>query len=1082
MTNDRICPECRCPLPPDAREEVCPTCALQGLLKFVTTEPKREPPSSATNSSSSSNPEAITRFGDYELPELLARGGMGVVYKARQISLNRTVALKMIQAGALATPAEVKRFHAEAEAIAQLHHPNIVAVYEIGEHEGQHYFSMDYVAGRTLAEIVHDGPLPAIRAATYVKTVAVAVQYAHQQGILHRDLKPANIIIDENDQPRITDFGLAKRFQDSALRIPHSALTLSGQVLGSPNYLPPEQAEPKRGMLGPPSDVYALGAILYHLITGRPPFQAESLTTLLQQVIESDPLAPRSLNPGIPCDLETICVKCLEKEPQRRYDTAQALADDLDRFLNREPVQARPIGSADRAWRWCRRRPVLASLVTALVLVLILGMGGISWQWRRAERERDMALRQAYAADMKVAQFLLEEGNIGGVRQILAKHRPSESSGSTFFTRSQADLRGWEWRYLWGQCQSDERTKLVEQKEGFANLALSPDGRLLALRQWNGDIELWNWGARSRLGTLTNRGGEFAFSFSPDGKILASANVDSAGKPVVSLWEVATQRVVRELPQPFEVSSLAFTPTGELLTTFSYKPQVSLWEVPSGRLARSFVAKESLNWDMRFALFSADGRTLVLADCGPILVIDLRTGASREIVATSEGNAAVALALSPDGQLLASGHGWSDASIRLWNVHTGKPAGSLEGHRGWVGKLVFSQDGRVLYSASKDQSIRAWNVQQLREIAQWRGHTDGLSGLALSPDGRTLLSCALDGSVRLWDPQGPRHRPAYIALPIAVAPFGAPFTRDSRRLITASLTNLVTIWDVASATPIEQIPALGSNNYSVALSPDERWVAVGGFDGSLRVWDRVDRRLVKEGQPHRFPVFRMGFLDNGRTLVSGALLLAKATEVKRWEVGTWRETGFGPIDLDLTAGLAQSPDQRHFALTYFAKPPRVWECTSGRLQMVLCPASGLGWGGVTPTFSPDGRLLAAALEPRICVWDLASQRQIAVLEQPGRGLVSVCFSPDGKRLATGSREGGDLLAAVEVWDYFTQRGLLSLRSRGKFTGWTEFSPDGNTLLALSYHGLAELWHAPSWAEIEEAERTEGKRARETVRP
>ena len=360
MPNDRPCPECGQPLPDDAPDGVCPVCSLQNALQPASATPNAEPAGADLSPSPNQPPPGLRCFGDYELLELLARGGMGVVYKALQISLNRTVALKMIQAGVLATPAEVKRFHTEAEAIAHLQHPNIVAVHEIGEHNGQHYFSMDYVTGRTLADIVRDGPLSPLRAATYVKTISSAVHYAHQHGIIHRDLKPANVIIDENDQPRITDFGLAKRLDDCQLSTTHHQLTLSGQVLGSPNYLPPEQAEPKRGPAGPASDVYALGAILYHLITGRPPFQAESLTTLLRQVIEADSVAPRSLNPSIPPDLETICLKCLEKEPHRRYASAQALADDLDRFLNHQPVLARPINPTGRAWRWCRRQPVTA--------------------------------------------------------------------------------------------------------------------------------------------------------------------------------------------------------------------------------------------------------------------------------------------------------------------------------------------------------------------------------------------------------------------------------------------------------------------------------------------------------------------------------------------------------------------------------------------------------------------------------------------------------------------------------------------------------------------------------------------------
>ena len=1040
-------------------------CSLHSALKFASAAATEvaHPPSPVPQASTPDH-ALLLRFGDYELLELLARGGMGVVYKARQVSLNRPVALKMIQAGVLASAAEVKRFHTEAEAIAHLQHPNIVAVHEIGEHDGQHYFTMDYVAGRTLAEIVRDGPLPAMRAATYVRTIATAVHYAHQHGIIHRDLKPANVIIDEQDQPRITDFGLAKRLEGSQLSTFDPQLTLSGQVLGSPNYLPPEQAEPKRGAIGPPSDVYALGAILYHLVTGRPPFQADSLTGLLRQVIETEPVAPRSLNPGIPRDLETICLKCLEKEPHRRYATAQALADDLDRFLNHEPVEARPVGASGKSWRWCRRQPVRASLIGALALVLVLGMVGISWQWRRAEREREIALREAYASDMKGAQFALEEGDFGGARQLLEKYRP-KGKAEVRSPKSEAELRGWEWRYLWGLCRSDEQSKLTQQSKGFANLALSPDGKLLALRQWSGNIELWDWELCRHVGTLTNKGGQFSIAFSQDGKLIASANRDRSTNSVVRFWDVATQRIVRDLPMPFGVASLAFSPDGNLLTTFDYEPVLSLWPLPSGKPVRNFEARRSVTWEWRFPLFSPDGATLALADCGPIRLIDMQTGATRRIEATTEGNSVTALAFSPDSKLLASGHGWSDVAIRLWDVATTNLVGSLEGHRAWVTKLVFSPDGRTLYSASADQSIRAWNIKEKLEINRWRGHTGALAGLALTPDGKTLVSCAEDGSVRVWDSEGPHRSPAYVALPIPVAPYGDPFTADSRRLITASLTNPVTIWDVATATEVERIPALGTNNQSVALSPDERLVAVGGLDGTLKVWDLKSQRLIREGQPHRLPVFGMGFLDHGKSLVSVALTPGQQSDVKRWEVASWREVPFGPIDLNMCYGFAQSPDQRLFAVTYAAKPLNLWGYASGRLEATL--GSDGGW---SPSFSPDGRFLAAALGGRALVWEISSRRQLAVLEQYANKVVSVAFSPDGKRLITGSRIGGDLQPAVEIWDYVAQRGLLSLRSRGKFTAWIEFSPDGNTLLALSWHGLAELWRAPSWAEIEAEEK------------
>ncbi len=264
-------------------------------------------------SSSPSRAPKVAYFGDYELLEEIARGGMGVVYKARQMSLNRPVALKMILAGEWATPEARQRFRAEAEAAANLQHPNIVAIHEVGEHEGQQYFSMDFVAGKNLAELVRGNPLSAERVASYVKTIAEAVHFAHQRGILHRDLKPQNVLIDADDRPRITDFGLAKRVETD------SGLTRTGDVLGSPSYMPPEQASSRPDELGPPSDVYSLGAILYELLTGRPPFRGVTPLETLCQVIQSPPVSPRKLNPDVPQDLETICLKCLEKRPQQRY-------------------------------------------------------------------------------------------------------------------------------------------------------------------------------------------------------------------------------------------------------------------------------------------------------------------------------------------------------------------------------------------------------------------------------------------------------------------------------------------------------------------------------------------------------------------------------------------------------------------------------------------------------------------------------------------------------------------------------------------------------------------------------------------
>ena len=305
-------------------------------------------------------------FGDYELLEEIARGGMGVVYRARQINLNRVVALKMILSGEFACGEEIQRFKCEAEAAAQLDHPGIVPIHEIGEHGGRHYYSMGFVEGHSLADQLHDGPMPPRKAAELVLKAAEAVDFANRQGVIHRDLKPANILIDTGGNPRVTDFGIAKRLGSS------SDLTRSGQILGTPAYMPPEQAACKFSEIGPTTDVYSLGAILYALLTGRAPFEADNPLDTLMQVLESEAILPSKSKPGIPVSLESICMKCLEKKPTARYATAKELAHDLECFLHDEPVAARPPNSVQNFRRWCRQKPALVVHAVAILAMLLI--------------------------------------------------------------------------------------------------------------------------------------------------------------------------------------------------------------------------------------------------------------------------------------------------------------------------------------------------------------------------------------------------------------------------------------------------------------------------------------------------------------------------------------------------------------------------------------------------------------------------------------------------------------------------------------------------------------------------------------
>jgi serine/threonine-protein kinase len=334
----------------------------------------------------------VRYFGDYELLEEIARGGMGVVFKARQVSLNRVVALKMILAGRLASPTDVERFHREAENAANLEHPNIVPIYEVGEQEGQHYFSMRLIAGSSLdpqvPRLIHD-PRAIAR---LMATVARAVHYAHQRGILHRDLKPGNILLDARDEPHVTDFGLAKRVDGDR------AASHSGAVVGTASYMAPEQVAAPKG-LTTAADVYSLGAILYELLTGQPPFRGETVFDTLRQVVEGPPKLPRTTNPRVNRDLETICLKCLEKDAARRYGSAQVMSDDLERWLAGEPIQARPVGKWEQAVKWVQRRPAVAALLGTTVLVTALGFGLVTWKWQDAEYQKDQAQHEQDRAE-----------------------------------------------------------------------------------------------------------------------------------------------------------------------------------------------------------------------------------------------------------------------------------------------------------------------------------------------------------------------------------------------------------------------------------------------------------------------------------------------------------------------------------------------------------------------------------------------------------------------------------------------------------------------------------------------------------
>ena len=694
----------------------------------------------------------VRSFGDYELLGEIARGGMGVVYKARQVGLNRMVALKTIVGGVLASPALVERFKTEAEAAANLDHPNIVPIYEVGEYDGQHYFSMRLVEGGSLEQRLDEYALPARpgaqtprsrhdlrvgeeRIARLMVTIARAVHHAHQRGILHRDLKPANILLDVNGEPLIADFGIAKPLTSDG------RWTQSIVVMGTPSYMAPEQAAGAK-QLTTAADVFSLGGILYQLLTRRLPFQGATPIETLQKVMHQEPAAPHSVNTHVDRDLETICLKSLNKDPHRRYASAEALADDLAHWLAGEPIAARPVSQAERVWRWCKRKPALATLWLGLAIAILAGAAISTAQWRRAERTATKLRENLYVADMGVAFHAWEAGSIVSARELLERQRPGPG---------QRDLRTFEWRYLFGLTRPKELLTLTSSSPSIWGSAISPDGRLLAAGAGDGVVYLWD----STTGSLVGRVQQthnivYCVAFSPDGTLLATT---SGAPDEVHLWDVKTRMQVGRLVHNTGVFSVAFSPDGKTLATMAGYPyaiatpaELTLWDVASRSKTGTLEGHTSSSGWMSF---SPDGRLLATPHGnGTVILWDVRT---RTMVGELTGHRGLVISakFSPDGALLATGG--IDGSVCLWRPATRQLIAMLGVHQGPVYSVAFSPRGDRLVSGSMDHTARLWDVRAQRAIATFQGHLSRIFSVSFGPDGKTVMTGSLDGTLKIWD-------------------------------------------------------------------------------------------------------------------------------------------------------------------------------------------------------------------------------------------------------------------------------------------------------------------------------------------
>ncbi len=958
------------------------------------------------------------QFGDYQLLEEIARGGMGVVYRARQISLDRTVAVKMILAGQLASAAELQRFYAEAQAAAQLHHPHIVPIIEVNEHQGQHYFSMRYVEGQSLAQRLVSGPLPPRDAAQMLHSVAEAVQFAHERGIIHRDLKPANILLDAAGRPHVTDFGLAKRVSGA------KSLTATGQLIGTPSFMPPEQTSDAAQLAGPASDVYSLGAVLYTALAGRPPFQAASLLDTLKQVLEREPVPLRRLDSTIPHDLETITLKCLEKPPGHRYPSARALADELARYLSGEPILARPVGAAERAYRWCRRKPVVAGLAAIVaVLAVALAVGG-------------MIANGSLRASLARAEAAEEEAQTNVEKLQTANSENTERLWQSLL----AQARAGRWSRQVGQRY--DSLAALEQASQIAHDANMPQERILQLRDEVAacaalvDVrKLRAWDHHMNPGWYTTTDPDVERYATCDGEGIISIRSMEDDSVLVRLTKRPQPKDAAGNPLPFPLFfNAGFNPTGRLLNVHfgnltriydlkhpDQEPIVKFPHIgrfsPSGECIYTISSSGTLvqyvpGWrywlrDMPLPMaqehvydlcVDPTGKFVAIPDASAncVYIFDFQSGKTLDRIELRLSPWTVSW--HPEGNLLAIGGEFHSA---LWDIENHRQVSALEGHQGAVVGVRYSRSGRLLVTTCWDDTARVWDGYDGQELFHLPGTIVGLSEergrLALQHGREIALYELSDGSLCC-------HLPGY-ALKVDFSPDGS--------LLVTTGRDGVLFWDPTTRTRKGALPIGYTETCLFRPRAGDQLVTFSRSDVGLQSWpiteiassahedqNTTPGRILRIGPASKLPIGNADHFRNAAWSSDGSRLVA--TDDVQHELRVFEARSLTPTKIikDVpAAALALSPDGRCAATAGRGDALRIFDLDSDAgphkisASMDRCPM----------TFSPDGKWFvindddaAAYRFFRVGSWEIGPQ--IPRKHRLGMNKPAV-FSLDGRLLA-----------------------------------------------------------------------------------
>jgi eukaryotic-like serine/threonine-protein kinase len=1009
--------------------------------------------------------DALRKIGRFTILGELGHGGFGIVYLAHDPALGRQVALKLPRLETLISHELRRRFLAEARVAARLDHPNIVPIYDVGELGHGPGASGIYIASAYCREgplstwIDRQGPsIPPRRIARLMIGLAEGVQYLHDLGIIHRDLKPSNVLLqrlsggsgsggsgsssgphDEGSgaracddpeaefTPRVADFGLARLLEQPVDQ------TVSGSPIGSPPYMSPEQAQGKIRTLGPATDVYGLGAILYVLLTGKAPFRGETTAETIRQVINEEPVPPRRLRGGLPRDLETICLTCLQKEPTRRYASASALRDDLGRFFRGEPVLARPVSAAEHVVKWARRRPATASLFAALAISIVVGTAAVTWQWRRAvaaldqsRRSEDSLRHQVYLEKLNRAAREWDNGNVGQVRELLEETKPEPG---------RADLRDFEWFYLDRASHGDEST-FDGHSRAVKSIAFGAKGKILASASEDHTIKLWDWTNRRLIRTLeTPEHTTTTVASSPDGGRLATGADDG----IIRILNVRDGRLIASYRgHSGMVFDIAFSPDGRLLASGGNDGTVRIWDLAAEHYVLAAGQKDAV----QAVAFSRDGKTIA---AGQGQSIKIFRAADRRMIGEIQVGLAVILDLSfsPDGKTIASAG--NDGTIALWDI------ASLA-RRPWlpaklvsrVNALTFSPDGKRLASGGDDQKVTVWDVATGRVIDVYRGHTRPIQSIEYCPTGDRIASGSGDGLIKVWAPE-PILRP-----PLSGAPLRSVsrvrYRPDGTQLASTEWSSEIHLWNLESGELIRTLDGHQDRVWELMFSPDGNTLASAGKDGTVCVWDLVtskSRRLVG----HIGSIRRIAFSPDGTTLVSADDNQA----IRLWDVasGRTRRTLVGPagpilaiafsqdgtrlmacnntgvikiyvgaVGLEIRTLFLQTPqlgsasfdlEIGHLATAGTEQSLDLWDLKTGRLVHALQRRGPIYYD---LAFAPGGRrLLSAGADGMLHCWDTTLGKELAVFQGPSTPIRCLSFRPDGKQLATGG--GGEL---TRIWE------------------------------------------------------------------